>query len=423
MPLPAFCVPYSPYSTFVPCANVNRPLFMGQSINAATNKPSRNCVGVSSSRRVISAVAVASELSRKAGQQSTVNVGILGASGYTGAELLRLLAQHPKANVTVLTADRSAGQPIGNIYPQFSFGSYASSLPTMVRNEDVTDWASAADIVFCCLPHATTQQIIAALPLDKGLRVIDLSADFRLRDVDQYKKWYGGDHQAVNLQKEAVYGITELFRKEVASARLVANPGCYPTTAQLPLIPLLEDKLILPHDIIIDAKSGTSGAGRSAKVNTLFCEVSDGLSAYGVASHRHLPEIEQGLSDAYGEPLHVTFTPHLIPMSRGILETIYVKVPSGVTASQLRDCLQRKYKLEPFVHVLSEGATPPQTRHVRGTNNCVISVVDDAIPGRAIIVSVLDNVVKGASGQAIQNMNVMLGYPETMGLEQQAVFP
>lgn len=356
-------------------------------------------------------------------EKSSVKIGILGASGYTGAELLRLLAQHPKAEISVLTADRSAGKSIGAIYPQFSFGQFSSSLPKLVRNGDVSDWASEADVVFCCLPHATTQKIIASLPLNDGLRVVDLSADFRLRDINVYEKWYGCEHQAVHLQEEAVYGITELFRDQVRNARLVANPGCYPTTAQLPLIPLLAEKLISPHDIIIDAKSGTSGAGRSAKVQTLFCEVTDGINAYGVASHRHLPEIEQGLSEAFGQKVQVTFTPHLMPMSRGILETIYVKLADGVTATHLRQCLQSRFQDEPFVHVLGDGAAPPQTRHVRGSNNCVISVVDDIIEGRAIIISVLDNVVKGASGQAIQNMNVMMGFPEEMGLSQQPTFP
>lgn len=352
-------------------------------------------------------------------------VGILGASGYTGAELLRLLALHPQAEVSVLTADRSAGKPIGDVYPQFAYGSFASSLPNMVRNDDISNWAEAANIVFCCLPHATTQEIINALPLSDGLRVVDLSADFRLRDVGVYAEWYGGEHRAPELQKEAVYGISELFRDKIREARLVANPGCYPTSAQLPLIPLLRERLILPVDIIIDAKSGTSGAGRSPKVNTLFCEVADGISAYGVASHRHLPEIEQGLTEAYGgdDALHVTFTPHLMPMSRGILETIYVKTAPGVNADTMRECLATHYDEEPFVHVLPKGAAPPQTRHVRGSNNCVIQVVDDKIPGRAIIVSALDNVVKGASGQAIQNMNIMMGHPETMGLESQPTFP
>ncbi|KAI0557351.1 N-acetyl-gamma-glutamyl-phosphate reductase [Gracilaria domingensis] len=352
-----------------------------------------------------------------------VKVAILGASGYTGAELLRLLAQHPLAKITTLTAERSAGKSIGEVYPQFSFGQYAAQLPTLVRTADVQYWTDVADVVFCCLPHATTQDIIASLPLDDGLRVVDLSADFRLRDVHLYQQWYGGEHHAKQLQKEAVYGITELFRDQVRSARLVANPGCYPTSAQLPLIPLLRDKLILPQDIIIDAKSGTSGAGRSPKVGTLFCEVADGISAYGVAKHRHTPEIEQGLSDAFGSPVHVSFTPHLMPMSRGILETIYVKLAPNVTADTLRQCLKRTYQSEQFVHVLDDGMAPPQTRHVRGSNNCVMAVVDDAVPGRAIIVSCLDNVVKGASGQAIQNMNVMMGFPESMGLDVQPTFP
>ncbi|CAN8063501.1 unnamed protein product [Agarophyton chilense] len=358
-----------------------------------------------------------------AASPAPVKVAILGASGYTGAELLRLLAQHPLTRITTLTAERSAGKSIGEVYPQFSFGEFASHLPKLVKTSDVHQWTEQADVVFCCLPHATTQEIIASLPLDQGLRVVDLSADFRLRDIELYEKWYGGEHQAKKLQEEAVYGITELFRDQVRTARLVANPGCYPTSAQLPLIPLLREKLILPQDIIIDAKSGTSGAGRSPKVATLFCEVADGISAYGVAKHRHTPEIEQGLSDAFGSPVHISFTPHLMPMSRGILETIYVKLAPNINADTLRQCLKRTYESEHFVHVLDKGLPPPQTRHVRGSNNCVMAVVEDAVPGRAIIISCLDNVVKGASGQAIQNMNVMMDIPENMGLDVQPTFP
>lgn len=354
---------------------------------------------------------------------SKVRVGILGASGYTGAELLRLLAQHPHTQITALTADRSAGKSIGEVYPQFAYGAFGTSLPRLVKNTDISDWTSVADLVFCCLPHATTQEIIANLPLADGLRVVDLSADFRLKDVDTYAEWYGGAHRAVELQQEAVYGICELSREKIRNARLVANPGCYPTAAQLPLVPLLESRLILPTDIVIDAKSGTSGAGRSPKVGTLFCEVADGISAYGVASHRHLPEIEQGLSEAHGGGVHVTFTPHLMPMSRGILETIYAKTAPGVSVYDVRKCLMERYHDEPFIHVLDEGAPPPQTRHVRGSNHCVLQVVGDRIDGRVIIVAAIDNVVKGASGQAVQNMNIMMGFPEKMGLENLATFP
>lgn len=351
-------------------------------------------------------------------------IGILGASGYTGVELLRLLASHPQADVTVLTAERSAGLTMGDVFPQLATGPLASSLPKLVKNEDVKDWPDVADVVFCCLPHATTQDIIAGLPLDSGLKVIDLSADFRLRDTALYAKWYGGEHRAKELQKEAVYGLCELYRDDIRPARLIANPGCYPTTAQLPLVPLLRAQLILPDDIIIDAKSGTTGAGRAAKVNTLYCEVTDGISAYDVASHRHSPEIEQGLSDAVGYPCPpVAFTPHLMPMSRGILETIYVKLAPGKTVDHLRERLTAQYASETFVHVLPKDATPPQTRHVRGSNNCIMSVVEDRIPGRAIIISVLDNVVKGASGQAVQNMNIIMGFPEDAGLQQLAIFP
>jgi N-acetyl-gamma-glutamyl-phosphate reductase len=363
-------------------------------------------------------------VSASASVPTRVRVAILGASGYTGVELLRLLAQHPRADISALTAERSAGLAMGDVFGQFAFGPLKERLPRLIKHEEVEDWAEIADVVFCCLPHATTQDIIASLPLDAGLKVIDLSADFRLRDVDMYAKWYGGEHRAKSLQKEAVYGLSELYRDEVRNARLIANPGCYPTAAQLPLVPLLRQQLILPDDIIIDAKSGVTGAGRAAKVSSLFCEVADGISAYGVASHRHAPEIEQGLGDAIGSVAPpVAFTPHLIPMSRGILETIYVRLAPGKTPDHIRDALAEQYQGEPFVHVLPAEAAPPQTRHVRGSNNCVMSVIADRIPGRAIIVSVLDNIVKGASGQAIQNMNIVMGFPEVEGLEQSPVFP
>jgi N-acetyl-gamma-glutamyl-phosphate reductase len=343
-----------------------------------------------------------------------VRVGILGASGYTGAELLRLLPSHPRVRVTLLTADRHAGHSIAEVFPHLA----GRDLPVMVSVKDA-DW-STVDVVFCCLPHGTTQEIIAALP--DRLRIVDLSADFRLHDVDTYAEWYGHEHRAPHLQREAVYGLTEHARTVLATARLVASPGCYPTSAQLPLIPLLKARQIDPDDIIIDAKSGVSGAGRSAKEANLFTEVTEGIHAYSVAGHRHAPEIEQGLSLAAGRKIIVNFTPHLMPMSRGILSSIYVRLQNGASADDLRRTLAEAYRDEPFVRVVPPGVSPA-TRHVRGTNHCLIGVFADRMTGRAILLSVIDNLTKGASGQAVQNMNAMLGFPETMGLEQQPLFP
>lgn len=343
-----------------------------------------------------------------------IRAAILGASGYTGAELVRLLARHPRVAITAITADRQAGKSFGAVFPHLAH----LGLPDLVKIEDA-DWAQA-DVVFCALPHGTTQEVIAALP--RRLKVIDLSADFRLSDVASYAQWYGHAHKAPDLQKEAVYGLTELKREAVKAARLVANPGCYPTSAQLPLIPLLEAGQIEAGDIIIDAKSGVSGAGRAAKEANLFAEVSEGIHAYGVASHRHAPEIEQGLSEAAGAPITVNFTPHLMPMNRGILSTLYVRLKNGATADDLRETLSKRYAHEPFVRVVPAGAVPA-TRHVRGSNHCLMGVFADRVPGRAILLSVIDNLVKGASGQAIQNMNLVCGIDETTGLEQEALFP
>jgi N-acetyl-gamma-glutamyl-phosphate reductase len=343
-----------------------------------------------------------------------LRIGILGASGYTGAELVRLLARHPETEIRTLTADRQAGKPLAEVFPHLG----GLGLPDLVKVEDV-DW-DGVDAVFCGLPHGTTQDIIASLP--RRLKVVDLSADFRLADVEEYAKWYGHPHRAPELQKEAVYGLTELKRPEVEKARLVANPGCYPTSAQLPLIPLIEAGQIDSGDIIIDAKSGVSGAGRDAKQGSLYAEVTEGIHAYGVASHRHAPEIEQGLSEAAGKPIVVNFTPHLMPMSRGILSSIYVRLANGATADDLRATLSKRYQGEPFVRVLPAGQAP-QTRHVRGSNHCLMGVFADRVPGRAILLSVIDNLVKGASGQAIQNLNLMAGFAETAGLEQQPLFP
>jgi N-acetyl-gamma-glutamyl-phosphate reductase len=305
------------------------------------------------------------------------------------------------------------------VFPQFA----PYDLPKLVSIESV-DWAKAAlDLVFCALPHATTQKVLKDL-LSKApdTRVVDLSADFRLEDPAVYAKWYGHEHHALELQKQAVYGLVEVYRREIKKARLVANPGCYTTCAQLPLIPLLKAKAIEPDEIVVDAKSGVTGAGRSVKEEMLFTEVSEGFHAYGVGHHRHMSELDQEFSKAAGRQVIVSFTPHLVPMNRGLLSTIYVRGRRGKTAEALHEILSKAYEKEPFVHVLPFGKTP-QTRHVRGSNMTFIGVVADRIAARAIVVSVLDNMTKGASGQAVQNMNVMLGFAEGTGIDQPAMFP
>ncbi|CAI7808085.1 unnamed protein product [Closterium sp. NIES-54] len=367
---------------------------------------------------VIEATAAPAAVAKKASAKKgdVARVGVLGASGYTGAEIVRLLAVHPSLQVTLMTADRKAGLPLSSVFPHLIS---QVDLPNMVAVADAD--FSQVDAVFCCLPHGTTQEIIAALP--EHLKIVDLSADFRLRDVNEYAQWYGGEHRAPKLQEEAVYGLTEIYRDAVKAARLVANPGCYPTSVQLPLIPLLQSKLILPDGIIIDAKSGVSGAGRGAKEANLYTEVAEGIHPYGVTNHRHVPEIEQGLKEfARGADVTVSFTPHLMPMARGMLSTIYVQMAPGTTVDDLREHLISRYQDEEFVVVLPKGIVP-HTRHVRGSNYCLVNVFPDRIPGRAIITSVIDNLVKGASGQALQNLNIMLGLPETEGLMQQPMFP
>jgi len=350
---------------------------------------------------------------------SKAKIGVLGASGYTGSDLVRLLLRHPRVEIALLTADRRAGQEMREVFPQFS----PYVLPKLVAIDGL-DWASLGlDLAFCALPHATTQKVLKDL-LTKApaTKVVDLSADFRLHDTAAYAKWYGHEHHAAKLQKEAVYGLVEVHRRDIKKARLVANPGCYTTCAQLPLIPLIEEKAIDLNEVVIDAKSGMTGAGRSAKESMLFSEVSEGFHAYGVGHHRHMAELDQEFSLAAGREVVVTFTPHLVPMNRGILSTIYVRGKRGRTPTDLHAILLKYYAKEPFVHVLPFGETP-QTRHIRGSNMTFIGVASDRIEGRAIIISALDNLVKGASGQAVQNMNLMLGYPETLGLEQVALFP
>jgi N-acetyl-gamma-glutamyl-phosphate reductase len=343
-----------------------------------------------------------------------VRVGVFGASGYTGGELLRLLGDHPRIEVRALTAERQAGRPVAEAHPQLA----PYRLPDLVRIEDVD--VLALDALFLCLPHGTTQEIVARLP--RGPKVVDLSADFRLRDPDLYALTYGHPHRAPEAQRAAVYGLTEHYRDAIRGTWLVANPGCYTTTAELPLVPLLAQRLVDPERIVIDAKSGVSGAGRDAKAGSLFTEVAEGVHAYGVATHRHTPEIEQCLGDFAGRPLRVVFTPHLLPMSRGILATIYVDLAPGVGVEDAHAALAAAYADEPFVHVLPFKSLPA-TRHVRGTNLCLIGVHPSRRPGQAILVAVLDNLVKGASGQALQNLNLMLGLPEPVGLQQRPLFP
>jgi N-acetyl-gamma-glutamyl-phosphate reductase len=317
-------------------------------------------------------------------------------------------------DVAVLTANTYAGKPIEAVFPHLG----GLGLPPLLKIEEV-DW-SGVDAVFCGLPHATSQEVIAALP--RHLKVIDMSADFRLRDATVYEKWYGVPHRAPALQKEAVYGLTEHYREEIRQSRLIACPGCYPTAALLMLLPLVKKELIAVQDIIIDAKSGVSGAGRSLKQNLLFCETGEGLSPYGIASHRHAPEMEQEISKAAGRPVIVNFTPHLIPMSRGELCTTYVKLNAGATAVDCESALAESYRDEPFVRLAAKGILPA-TQYVRGSNTVLLAAYADRVPGRAILVSTLDNLVKGSAGQAIQNFNVMFSLPETSGLEQVALFP
>src|ERR1700728_4647482 len=345
-------------------------------------------------------------------------IGVLGASGYTGAELVRLLLRHPRVDIVLLTADRRAGKAMGDVFAQFS--PYA--LPTL-SSIAAADWkALGLDLAFCALPHGTTQKVITDLMARAAqTKVVDLSADFRLADLDAYARWYGHAHAAPALQKGAVYGLTEIYRPKIKTAKLVANPGCYTTCAELALIPLLKAKAIDPDEIVIDAKSGMTGAGRGAREEMLFSEVAEGFHAYGVGHHRHMAELDQEFSLAAGREVIASFTPHLVPMNRGILSTIYVR---GVKTKpeQLHALLSQSDAKARFVHVLPFGALP-QTRHVRGSNLTFLGVAADRVASRAILGSALDNLVKGASGQAVQNMNLMLGFPETMGLEQVALFP
>lgn len=344
-----------------------------------------------------------------------VNVAVVGASGYTGVELIRLLADHPKVNIACLTSRQHAGEEIVRSFP-----SLRKRIGLICDAADARLIASRAEIVFTALPHQTAMEVIPDL-LAAGSRVIDLSADYRLRDRHTYERWYQA-HTSPQLLAEAVYGLPEIYREQVREARLVANPGCYPTSVALALAPLLGKGLIDPATLIIDSKSGTSGAGRGAKVGSLFCEVNEGFAAYGVANHRHTPEIEQTLSDLAGVPVTVNFTPHLLPLNRGILSTIYAGLTVQRSTEELLQIFSDYYRDEPFVRVCPQGSLP-NVAYVRGSNFCDLGLVADPRTGRVIVISAIDNLVKGAAGQAVQNLNLLLGLPEETGLQALPIFP
>jgi N-acetyl-gamma-glutamyl-phosphate reductase len=341
----------------------------------------------------------------------THKIAILGASGYTGAELVRLISTHPSMFIAALSADRKAGMEMADVFPHLRH----LDLPALVTINEI-DFADI-ELCFCALPHKTSQEVISKLP--KTLKIVDLSADFRLRETEAYKTWYGNDHAAVEMQNEAVYGLTEFYRDDIAKARLVAGTGCNAATGQFALRPLIAGGVIDLDDIILDLKVGVSGAGRSLKENLLYAELSEGSSAYAIGgTHRHLGEFDQEFSAIAGRPVKVQFTPHLVPMNRGILATAYVKGD----AADIHATLAEAYSDEPFVEILPFGQGP-STHHTRGSNFVHIGVTGDRIEGRAIVIAALDNLTKGSSGQALQNANLMLGLDETAGLMMAPLFP
>lgn len=343
-------------------------------------------------------------------------VAIVGASGYTGVELARILCNHPNIELTAVTSRQYAGLPLAEVFPNLR-----SKVSLVCENLSTAEICDRADLVFTAVPHKTAMDLVPQV-LAAGKKVIDLSADFRLREVAVYEAWYQA-HSSAQFLAEAVYGLPELYRDTIAGARLVANPGCYPTSIILALAPLLRAGAIDPHTIIADSKSGTSGAGRGAAVGTLFCEVTDGFRPYKVGgTHRHIPEIEQELSLLAGTDLRISFTPHLLPVSRGILSTIYATLAPDVDADGVSSLYENTYDKEYFVRVLPHNGVPA-TQHVRGSNFCDIGFAIDTRTGRIIVTSAIDNIVKGAAGQAVQNMNIVCGFPEQAGLEAAPYFP
>jgi len=338
-------------------------------------------------------------------------IAILGASGYTGAELIRIITNHPEMEIEVLAAHSKAGLRLDRVFPHLR----SLELPTLIKIEDI-DYSNI-DLCICALPHKTSQEVIKSIPTD--LRIIDLSADFRLQNADDYKRWYGNAHQALEVQDQAVYGLTEFYRQEISGARVVAGTGCNAATGQYILRPLVEKGIIDLENIILDLKCAVSGAGRSLKENLLHSELSEGTNAYSVGGvHRHLGEFDQELSKIAGRVVNIQFTPHLIPANRGILATAYV----NGNYQEVREALSQRYENEHFIHILPSGETP-STHHVRGSNECHIGIVSDRIENRCIILAALDNLTKGSSGQAVQNANLMLGIDETVGLSLVPLFP
>lgn len=342
------------------------------------------------------------------------SIAVLGASGYTGADLVRLALTHPHIEIKALAANAKAGQSMADIWPHMRL---YPQLPRLVKAEEI-NW-TGVDAVFGCLPHAASAELLSRI---SGPRIIDLSADFRLTKADVYAHWYGSAHPAPALLPQAVYGLTEFARDKLARADLVACPGCYPTAALLALLPAAQAGAIAPDPIIINALSGVSGAGRSLKESNLFTEVAEAVAPYGVGHHRHMPEIDQELSARFGQQVCVSFTPHLIPMNRGELVTISVRLAQGQSVAALRTLYEAHYADAPFVHLLPEKVTPA-TRMVRGSNHAVLNIFEDRLPGRALIIAAIDNLVKGSSGQALQNFNLMFGLPETTGLDAAPLFP
>lgn len=347
-------------------------------------------------------------------KQTHLRVAVLGATGYAGVELLRILLRHPRVRLAVLTSQQFAGKLIGEVYP-----SLAGRIDLVLEPIDVGRIASRFDLAFTSLPHGASMDVVAAL-VESGKRVIDLSADFRLRDPAVYREWYSL-HRAPHLLARTVYGLAEIHRRLLPKARLVAVPGCYPTGAILGLAPLFAEEVVRGN-VVIDAKSGVTGAGRSSEVELSFSEVNENFKAYNVGVHRHTPEIEQELSRMAKKSVTVLFTPHLVPMSRGILSTMYVELNRSLGAEKLTRIYRDFYRSEPFVRVLPSGSFP-QTKEVRGSNDCAIGFRYDARVDRLVVITAIDNLVKGAAGQAVQDMNLMYGFPEAEGLGGAALIP